>query len=545
MPIKKIDEYMVIFPDFDFNEKYWKILTTYFTNNYGTDEIKEPHLVQEILKECFQILILEFEKLLNSENRASFVLFAHNFHEDSIDLWRLQTEGHELPTNEEYFAASRRGLKIVLEQSSKLDLVGTPDFYNEIVDNVDAYTIHLEELLYLTYQSYLISEMIARSQLFPKSVGVNIDEERLVLLTYFPYNQVYHFIFNDIPKHSDSVAIDENAYFELNNVLRDTLGINYEIGGSMFSAILNNPDNRYAVTYINFGEIAKESSLEKEKLTDFIDGLTVSSENVLSVEDCIIRNQSIERFMYRPFLKVNIDGKDAYIIGGNKWQESIVTSTTNAIQFGFLPQEWNKYKPIRQIKGKLSNDHAEILEKPVVDILNKQNIKNDNNINSFEQIGKKDNVNVNEKAAVGEFDLIFLDEVNQIIYVAECKNNRSRFDLNNWRRDYEKFIKTYENQLDNKVNWTTDNKQVIQEHFSIKYNEALDISEYSIKGIFVINAPTIYMYNGKYKALTIHDIQNLVLDNYNEIELPIRNEETGKTYNVTHPYFDNLDKILT
>ena len=78
-----------------------------------------------------------------------------------------------------------------------------------------------------------------------------------------------------------------------------------------------------------------------------------------------------------------------------------------------------------------------------------------------------------------------VDENKKILYVCECKHNRARFDLFNWRRDYHNFKITYETQLSNKTSWANDNKILLLEHLEIIYQtEFENKNEYSVKGIF-------------------------------------------------------------
>lgn len=207
-----------------------------------------------------------------------------------------------------------------------------------------------------------------------------------------------------------------------------------------------------------------------------------------------------------------------------------------------MPKEWARHKGIRKFVSHLDNTHDAILEDPVNEYLKSQNIMHDSNVKSLEQEG--DNIRVDIEG-VGEIDILYLDEAEKIIYVCECKHNRSRFDLNNWKRDYSNFKDKYENQLTKKVNWIKANTLPVQKHFQILYNNPdLDISGYSIKGIFIINAPSVYMYNGMYRTYTIKDFKEKINGTFENIEFMFHNEDSGKNFHITYPYFDNLAKVL-
>jgi len=151
-----------------------------------------------------------------------------------------------------------------------------------------------------------------------------------------------------------------------------------------------------------------------------------------------------------------------------------------------------------------------------------------------------------DKAGIGEIDIIYIDEANERIIVCECKHNRSRFDFNNWRRDYSNFIGSYESQLEKKVDWCTENRNLVNDHFHCKFNDfELDISSFTVDGIFIINAPTLYMYDGKFKAFTLHDFKNRLQNKYIEPTFQFLHVEGGEVYEIRHPFFHNIDMILS
>lgn len=69
--------------------------------------------------------------------------------------------------------------------------------------------------------------------------------------------------------------------------------------------------------------------------------------------------------------------------------------------------------------------------------------------------------------------------------------------------------------------------------------EDLELDEFSIEGIFFINTPTFYMFNGKYKAITLKQVPEFVEGKYEYPELMLIKEEKGYEMfmMVRHPYF--------
>ena len=216
MPIYTVEGHRMVSPDFSYEEEYWSALSSHVIENYEEDEIKDSSLVQKILKECFQILDGNFTELINNQNLASFYLFVHNFHENSTELYRRQLEGETFEIDTSEFAITRRVLKIILEQSCSIDLIGAPNYGREMQDNSDDYLIYLEKLLYIGYWAVGISDFIAKSQLFPNSIGIEIEDNSLSILAYEPYNYFLNQFIKDISRHDDQIV----GYNTLNELFR-------------------------------------------------------------------------------------------------------------------------------------------------------------------------------------------------------------------------------------------------------------------------------------------------------------------------------------
>lgn len=532
----------VVLPNFDFSDKYWPIVSKEVEKEIATNEIKGVTLVEELLKKCFSKLCQVFEEKIAEQKKVSFFICCQYLHEDSIDLWQLQTQGTVLPINEEEFAGARRSLKIILEQSTKLELIGSPNFIEELKQNTEEYINIIEELLYIGHWCQSLSEYTARFQLFPKSIGLKMEVSDLIILTYQPYPELFKYIFGDMPKHNSQVALSDSIE-EFKSIIKDNFNIDYNDLSSFILQQQYRPAYRFSLSLIEplIEALVKEKHCDEEFVRSFYSGLTVSKENCLSVEKCIYNNQDLNRHIYRPILELTVDGKKYNIIGLKKWLESFTTLTTNCFPFGLYPIEWQKFPQIKKFIHKVDNTHDKILQNPVEKILNDNKIFHEIDIESFDQ-GNGTNINISK--TVGDIDILFLDRKYKIIYVCECKHNRSRFDFNNWRRDYANFKDKYEKQLNIKADWATNNKKVIENHFKNKFgdtfNESLD--DYEIRGIFIINAPTMYMYNGNFRAFTITDISKLVTTGYVDIKFRLTSESTGKSYLIEHPYFDDVVK---
>ena len=275
----------VVLANSDYKDKYWPVLSNIVFEKYGNAQINDPVLVQETLKECFSTLCQIFEKKLSEEKRASFYIFCHSLHEDSIDLFQLQVQKIPLNINEEEFASSRRILKIILEQSTKLDLIGTPNFFLEIRKNLETYITLLEELLYIGSWCIVISENTARSQLFETSTGIQVIDDELNILTHQPYPELFKHIFYDMPRHNSKVVLSDSMV-EFKKIVEENYGVSYDDLATFINQQLQSPMYRLGVTKIEDLKTAilKELKCDKNFINDFYAGLTVNKSNCLSVE---------------------------------------------------------------------------------------------------------------------------------------------------------------------------------------------------------------------------------------------------------------------
>lgn len=544
MALKKVFDRNVVLPDYKYSDKYWPLLTDLIHNKIGEEEIKKPETVQILLKDCFIELCSILDQKISEQRKASFYIFCQNLHEDSIEIWREQVKGNELGEIKEDFAASRRILKIILEQSCKLKLVGTPIFINEIEQNLDTYTEYLEELLYIGTWCHTLSEYIARSQLFPNSIGIVVKDGTLNIYTYQPYPTLFKFLFQEMQSHNSEVVISDSIH-GFKTLLKNEFNISYDVLASFVNHQLEDKKYKFGLLKMNevIEDIIKQFDYNLDFTNTFYEGLTVNENNSLSIADCLLQNQHENRHVFRPILELDVDDEKYNIIGINKWSESLMLLTTNSFPFGLYPSEWKRYPEIKNFVNEIDNTHDKILENPIIDLLKEKNRIFDNNVDSFSKY-KGDNINI--KNDVGDIDILFLDTKYKIIYVCECKHNRSRHDLNNWKRDYSNFKGKYESQLLRKVNWVNANKDTVEEHLKLKFPKQTDfeLNKFETIGIFIINAPTVYMLNGVYRAFTIKDIKDILDYNYVDIKFELTNEDTGEQILLEHPYFDNLEKKI-
>jgi len=529
-------------PNFGFQNKYWPILSAHLISKFGQIKVIESSDVQEVLVESFHFMIFKLESFLKQQKRASFVLFMNMIHENSIELYLKQIDGEKLTCNEETFAATRRVLKILLEQTTLQEWEGCPNFLEEASINIEHYTQVTEELLYLGYQTILISEFIARSKLFPDSIQVDLSNSIFTKLTIQPYPLLYEFVHKDQSRHNSHIAL-YNSFNLFKSTLENECGLKYEDLVAIMGKQIKDPTYKFKIFKLNvlIDEFVNEFSYDHHIVSSFFNGLKLSSLNCLTIEKSILNNQNLNRFIYRPILEINIDKEIYHILGSNKWSEAISILTSNALPFAQCPEEWKAIPPLFSYQKHLNNTHDKVLEKPAYKIIAKSGKTFDANVKSLIQ-SPSESVKLEVKN-LGEIDILVLDEDIKKIWVIECKHNRSRFDVNNWRRDYSNF-QNYEVKLRNKEFWCSKNRIKVQLHFNNKFNLAINILDWEVEGIFVINAPTLYMYNGNFRTFTLADFEKLMQGSYQQKAFIYEEEETGKEMIVEFPYFKNIRKNL-
>lgn len=541
MAVHRVEGWAIILPEFHYSEKYWSAISTELYESHGNGFIKSNDK-EIVLKKVFKYFEDEFLRLISKQTKASFYLYVSSLHENSLEVWKMQLDGYKLSCSETDFVVSRRFLKIILEQSASLSLTASPSFINEIIANRVEYQIFLEELLYLGYQAFIVSDYIARLQLFPNSILVNIVNKELEISTQPIYDVIFKYVEQDMPKHNDKVEI-----INIIDELRDEWLKHFHFDFKKVGAIVNFQIKEigYRASFIDYNkwvnDIVKEFSCDHQIIKCFLDGLTISAKNYLSFEDCILRSQDERRFMFRPILLYNIDGEYRCHIGMNKWSESFMMLSTNSLPFGSFPSEWTTLPLIKTYMLRLQNNHDKLLENPAVEIIKRNSLLYDRNVKSL-KISKQQSISLIKKD-IGELDLLIINEKLKKILVVECKFNRSRMEYFNWRRDYINFKGTYEKKLENKVQFISKHTNEVLRHFENLHSTNISEKEnYEVEGVFLINAPTLYMYDSQFTTATLTTFEAIITGKYFQPKLLF--EKDGKKITIDHPYFINAEKYF-
>src|SRR5690606_10806017 len=97
----------------------------------------------------------------------------------------------------------------------------------------------------------------------------------------------------------------------------------------------------------------------------FFRGLRLDRSNKMELLDLACRPYKLNRYLYRPIIIWNIDGKDYALFGKNSWTETIIQYATNAIPWGKAPEDWMKNDCFKNYVHSKEDEHDKWLDDAV------------------------------------------------------------------------------------------------------------------------------------------------------------------------------------
>ena len=293
----------------EFSKIYWKEISDIIKNKYFRDkeEESEYNIVQKILREMYSFFCNKLDELIKQESRHSFYLYCINLHENSNIIYnKIRFEKYRPLFNEEYFSVTRRVLKIIIEQSVKYNLKRSPNIEIEIQNNKKQYNDLLERLVYVGKFAMYVSEYIARSVLFNKSIGIRYDrdDDVIELLQYFPYYKIFEKIYLDYHNHDKDVA-PSKSFFRFKEFVESEYKVSVNDLNNFSHYIKNNKNIHLEKS---FDTVVKKIKEENKASSIFIDnyfkGLILSKDNVLSIEQSIYKTLNINKIYVQTDIKI-------------------------------------------------------------------------------------------------------------------------------------------------------------------------------------------------------------------------------------------------
>ena len=521
--------------------KYRPEISQELVNKFG----KGPFSTSEVTEALFFTLdwyANTFIDILRNENDLCFYQSIFMLHEFSCEFHRHKPNRSPITQmNDQDFAMYRRILKLCLEQACDIQLNGkevlTPEYLKSKENTID-------DLLYLGDFIYGCSNLLAEQHLIEDCVDLLFTKDDLY---YFDHKHHYGYIIDETLKtfssHLEKAVTRKDDFKEFVKAAKNCLGVEYDKAVSTIQLIHENFKSQGGKLVLDEWFIYPKNlehlfEIPYEKGEIFFKGLTLTKDNKMPLKEAVYRPQNLNRYLYRPFLIWNVDGKDLTIVGDGIFIESIMSLCTNGFGWNKYPPEWGNRCFKEFVKEKVSKNDK-ILEDTIEQILKNNTVIYDRNITSLKKWSNQ-NVNIDNKDC-GEIDFLFLH--GNKVCIADSKHQTARYDMNNFKNDYASFDtnkKAYNKTLKRKVSYLEHRMDDIEEHFQVVLNDKnFKLSTSKLEGIFIVNTPTFIMYNNEYRIYTLKAFEELVKGEFVDevFQLIIEEDDHEKFLFVKYPYF--------
>lgn len=537
MPYKKEFGYNLIDWGNRSRQKYWVILSTSIIKEFGEDKHKNVDIVNKILKFSIDKLINLFNQILINQKDVNFYKYVLKNSDNYFKVLLESESASNLKVMDyEIFVSNRKVLKLILEQTCRFKLkkktVLSLSPFNE-------YEEILEDLLYIGSWIYHFADKISLTKFNRDFWEISFDKDKLLIIK--SKHEVYPLLI-ELAKNESTTQYKQainNATPDAINELKQEITNNFVDYDCFFNIIKNiqehflKNDIQYIETKdssmvdIEYGIIEKNlknQGFEPEKIDNFISGLTLSNENQQNILDVVIRPHKIDRFHYRPLLKVEINNEIRIITSIQKILESMIMLRMNALPYGNASNEWQLNTSFNNFIERIKKERGDSLEEKGVKILSSLDFIYDNTVTDLKKRNNQNISLINDKC--GEIDLLYIDHTTKKIIVADCKLLKMRTESVGYNMDLSKFKEDIEPQMDKKVKYLMNNISLVEEHFYIlKSKMQIDLTDYQVEGIIIINTPTLYMYfNSKYKILTLSMFYDFLVGNNPFKDIKMKNK---------------------
>lgn len=524
--------------------KYRIELSARIVNEFGKGPFA-TEAIPQILTFCQNYYIAKFEDLCFKETSYTYYKEIMWLHEQAAQLRRSE-HFHLLPAglDKAYIGGYRRILKMILEQGCTVKMI-TGEKRDENFRNRMSHI--LNDLLYLGEMIFRFTESIAEQAMVEDMTDITFDANNLYHLERrHHYEFVFEHITNELEKAKDDFIIDTNGHTDFKQAILQCFNIDYdkfiEVIHILHIHFKLEPGDCFSASKDNFiKDVANHAGKDEKTIQQFLSGLTLCQQNRMPISTLIYKPYSLNRFLYRPFLIWMINSKPFYVLGLYSLDEAENSLILNAIPWGKYPDEWANNQSFKLHVDRKKDEHDKWLDNRVEKIIKETELMYDRNVKKLMAKGKS--VPITGKN-LGEIDFLIISPVTRKILVTECKHLLGRYDMVNWRQDYEHFTKdgktlSYNSRLKGKVQWLNENFDILEQHFQLKYkNSTLSLKGYTIEGVFVINTPTFYMYNSDFRIYTYHHFKDVLLGAYVDPTFTawVEKEEGSIQYFIKYPY---------
>ncbi len=520
------------------------IIKAFGKKDYTIDE------TTEIISYSLDYYVEKFRDICLNETSVRFYQNIFKFHEHSVEIVYTFSDERNDPASEidfNYIAKYRRILKYILEMGCEVKMHNQEASTLALKTRIEK---KLNDLLFLGEMILTCVSLYAEQTMIEDINEIRFEDDLYIFSRKHHYDFIFQHIRQEFGGQLTKAVVDKTelaGLADLKQTLNSCFGINYDNVGHLIASIHEQNKSKggdvVGVGWDSFPfNLSAMFGVDSENANVFFKGLTLDKSNKMSLLNLACKPYKLNRYLYKPIIIWNIENEDYALVGKYSWSETFVQLASNAIPWGKAPEEWLKNKCFKKYVHEKEDAHDKWLDDAVEEKLIHNKIYYDRNLKSI------DNFDINNEE-VGEIDFIMISQKLKKIFIADCKHLLGRYDTPNQRNDYNVFVsgkKPYNQTLERKVNWFKNNKQLIQNHFKKKYLEAfIDISHFEIEGIFIINTPTLYMYNSTFRIYSITQIENVVLGKHEDPTFTILIDEPDKTgiININYPYFKKLLQI--
>jgi len=532
--------------------KFRKELSSQIIDRFGKSKYSAEQIT-DILRYSLSYFIDNFHGICIQEKSVRFYQFIFTFHEQATEV--VYKYGNDAITKEidyEYFAKYRRILKYILETGCEVSMHNkerTDEAFKKRFEDT------LDKLMYLGEMIFTCVSLYAEQTMIEDVADISFDEKNLFVFSRrHHYNFIFKHMAEELGGRMSKAVVDDSDLAGLND-LKDTLKkcFNIDFGdvGHLIASIheMNKPKGGDVVG-IEWEALPMNLSgmfgVDINMARKFFKGLTLDKTNKMELLDLACKPYKLNRYIYKPIIIWNIEGGDYALFGKSSWAEAFIQYATNAIPWGKAPSEWLESRCFKEYVHTKENDHDRWLDDEVENILSSNNIPYDRNVVSISHQSGRTRIDVKD---LGEIDFIIISRNSKKVLITDSKHLLGRYDIANQRNDYNVFTngrKPYNRTMEKKVKWFKGNLGIVNEHFqSIYPDESIDLTEYSVEGIFIINTPTFYMYNSEFRIYTIDQVKDVVLDKWIDpsFTIIVDEEDHEKLITVSYPYFKKPDYI--
>lgn len=458
---------------------------------YFLEVAESERTVEKALAFSFEWCSQKMLEVLRGQRQVCFFQTIFVLHELSCPYTETQPGISPVPAIGNWeFGIYRRVLKLCLEQACDLVLTNAGEFSLGYIDAIEPV---LSELICLGSLAIEFSSFLAEEKLSKGSFLLSFDKGRYDFQRT-ERSKLRSFRLLSYVKRYKTDAYDRSAVDNFVRAVSNCFGIEFDKIATTIALVqehYKDVGGRLLLIKSDAYPLLLEQffGIPAAKAAVFLQGLTLSRSNKLSLQESIYRTDNLNRYLYRPILLLNVDGKEFSLIGQEVFAQSIVSLCMQAFGWRKFPIEWKNECFERYVEETAMKNDA-VLEDAIEAVLVNKGLVYDRNILN---LLRADNRNLAVVPDPGEIDFLFI--YHDILYIAESKHQLIRYDMSNFDHDSASFTKTYNKKLAKKVDFIKERLPLVVEHFrTLRKDRAFGPVILGVEGLFIINTPSFVLF---------------------------------------------------